>query len=435
MNGKKLACLALATLLALALVACGGATSETPAASSVAPSQGAASSEAQPEAGGGGKVVVYGLLAEQASMPGMWELVQEKLAGTYEIELIQVDMDNVDKVIRTGIASGSPADIYFKQAQYMRNYVDAGQALDLTPYLEENNNEWKSIFIEGVLSLGNYDGKFYNIPVTAVYSNFYYNEDALTEAGITLPKSWSWDEFLEACEEIKQKTDMYPYAICGLCNDFMFRNDIMSVGMDEGRLEAIAAGEVEAADPIFVNALHRTKELYDKNYWYPGEGAMTTTRDEVVAAFQQGKVAILGDVNAISPMVADGADFEIGVTEWPATGTKCVNLGGADGYFVPVNAPNVQGAIDVLKTFMEEDVQQLHADAGLSSPRAGMVSSDPLNTKLGEVSGIIYPNELMHISAKMTSYWQDVLIEEYCLGGNESDLLAEIDRLRLEAVG
>ena len=49
------------------------------------------------------------------SQEPIWNSIKEKLSDRYEIELLEVDTENLDTVIKTGIASGEPADIYFKQ--------------------------------------------------------------------------------------------------------------------------------------------------------------------------------------------------------------------------------------------------------------------------------------------------------------------------------
>jgi len=380
------------------------------------------------------KIVFYGKVAEQEASEKMLAATQDIYKDQYEIETIQVDMANLDKVIKTGIASGSPADIYFKQAQYMKSYVDANQALDLTPYLEENGGEWKNTFNQNILDIGKYNGKYYNIPTVSVFANFYLNNDILKKANVTIPDNWSWQEFIDICEQLKTKTDAFPFAVCGLCNDFMARNGLLSIGNDRGILEDLAAGKIEATDPIFSTVLKNTKELYDKGYWYPGEGAMTSTRDEVIAAFHQGKIVILADVNAVSPSVANGAEFEVGVARWPAMGTKNLVLGGADGLFIPVNAPHKEDAVKILKTYLSDEIQQINADLGFNSPNKNVVSSDPLTQKLSKISGEVYPYEFMYLTTKMSSFWQDVLIEDYCLGKPEAEVLKAMEDIRKEAV-
>ena len=58
------------------------------------------------------KIKFYGECIEYTSGPKMVDALIEKLGDTYNIERIQIDWSNLDKVIRTGIASGDPCDLY-----------------------------------------------------------------------------------------------------------------------------------------------------------------------------------------------------------------------------------------------------------------------------------------------------------------------------------
>lgn len=437
MNQKFWAVMTALLVFAGALAGCGGSGENDSALQQGADVQNAEESGAavQEENQEKTKVVCYTVVTSTTSQEPIWNAIKEKFADKYEIELLEVDTENLDTVIKTGIASGEPADIYFKQGQYMKTYVDAGQALDLTPYLTENDSEWLNSLDQSLVEVGKYDGKYYSIPMTGVYANFYYNADLLAEAGITIPDEWTWEQFMEVCAQIDEKTDVYPYAICGLCNDFMARNALLSKSNDAGTMEQWGNGEIEATDPLLKECLEQTKELYDKGYWYPKDGAMITTRDEVIAAFHQEKVAIIGDVNAVSGMVADGCEFEIGIAAWPKAGSENISLGGADAYFIPSNAQNPEAAVEILKEFTSEQMQQIHADQGFAPVNINVSSSDPLVQKFADLKTRIYGSELMYVSTEMNAFWQDVLIEDYCLGISDLDsLLEQMETLRQEAV-
>ncbi|WP_343247061.1 ABC transporter substrate-binding protein [Diplocloster hominis] len=437
---KKVLALALAVLLTIGMIAgCGGEAGKDSGSSQNQAGNGAEQNETDPvkpqENKEKTKVVCYVVSTSTTSQEPIWNAVKEKFADRYEIELLEVDTENLDTVIKTGIASGEPADIYFKQGQYLKTYVDAGQALDLTPYLTENDSEWLNTLDQSLMEVGKYDGKYYSIPFTGVYGNFYYNADLLKEAGIEIPAEWTWEQFMEVCGQIDEKTEVYPYAICGLCNDFMTRNALLSLSNDAGTIEAWGNGEIAATDPLLKECLEQTKELYDKGYWYPKDGAMITTRDEVIAAFHQEKVAIIGDVNAVSGMVSEGCDFNIGIAAWPKAGSENISLGGADAYFIPSNAQHPDEAVEILKEFTSAGMQQIHADYGFAPVNINVTSSDPLVKQFAELKTKIYGSELMYISTEMTAFWQDVLIEDYCLETSTvEDLLNQMEALRQEAV-
>src|SRR5699024_2527086 len=57
-----------------------------------------------------------------------------------KVEIVPVDFDNAEQVIKTGIASGDPVDVSFFWGSQINAFTEDDMALDLTPYLTENDN-------------------------------------------------------------------------------------------------------------------------------------------------------------------------------------------------------------------------------------------------------------------------------------------------------
>jgi ABC-type glycerol-3-phosphate transport system substrate-binding protein len=380
----------------------------------------------------------YGQDPEWSSTPKMIEATQKKLKDRIELKPIQVDFANLEKVIKTGIASGTPADIYMFWPQNMKTFVQAGQALDLTPYLEANNGEWKKTFNPNLLEIANYDGKYYNVPVSSNFSVLFVNKAIFEQAGVAIPGEWNWEEFMAACKTIKEKTGVFPFAIQRVIQEWPYRNGLLSLAKKENKLEELAQGKVPATDPIFRIPLQNIKELYDKQYWYPGQGALTTTKEEAYAAFMQGKVAMLAEVATDTAKIfadAKANNIDAAVVAWPAMGGENVILGGADGFFIPSNAPHKEEAVEVLKTFLSTEVQQIHADEGYPAANIKVkVQNEAMNQVIGLASHI-YPYEFMALSPKISDYIMKEMIPNYLLGqASLEEILNKLEQLRLEAV-
>ena len=95
----------------------------------------------------------YGKVIEYTSGPLMCDALEEQLGDKYNFEMLQVDWGNLDKVIRTGIASNEPCDVYNVISTSLSNFKD--QVVDLTPYLDENNGEWRKCFEPAALEMCN----------------------------------------------------------------------------------------------------------------------------------------------------------------------------------------------------------------------------------------------------------------------------------------
>ncbi|SFT06642.1 ABC transporter substrate-binding protein [Paenibacillus sp. BC26] len=437
-QGRKAAGTVAAALLtaSLLLSACGSNGGNEGNASSTGNTSGESNAASSNQPAEKQKITFYGKIVEYTSGEPMVAELQKQLQDKFEIEPIQVDWGNLEKVIKTGIASGSPADVYTYWPGAMKTFVDANQALDLTPYLEANGGEWKNTFNQTLLDMGKFNGKYYNVPLDSNFSVVYVNKDLFDKAGVAVPSNWSWDEFLTASQAIKDKTGVFPFGISKDLQSWLFRNGMLSLGKDAGKLEDLSAGNVPATDPILVKPLQNIKDLYDKDLWYPHQGAVTISRDEVKSAFYQGKVAMLAEVSAnAKDIITNSKTFTAVAVEWPHMGQGNVFLGGADGLFIPANAPNKDAAVEVLKAYLGEAVQKINADMGYATANAKLEITDPLIKSIAAMATNIYPGELINLSPKITDYINNQIIPDYVLGGqSEQQVLGKMDELRKEAI-
>ena len=83
---------------------------------------------------------------------------------------------------------------------------------------------------------------------------------------------------------------------------------------NDGTLEDATAGNIDFTTCTGLKTcLENWKVAYDNGYWYPGEGALTSTKDQTQAAFYQGKIATLFDAGSNAGAYASDCDFEVGV--------------------------------------------------------------------------------------------------------------------------
>lgn len=378
----------------------------------------------------------YGKIVEYASGEPMCEALTEMVADKYDVECLQVDWGNLDTVIRTAISSGEPCDVYEYWPQNIKPLVDSGMCLDLTDYLMANDGEWFNTFVSGTLEAGNYDGKYYAVPLNANYSIMVANKTMLDEAGIEIPENWTWAEFTDVCAQLQAK------GLFGVAantdnqqGDWFFRNGLLSLSASADKLEEMAAGSIACTDDIFTTCFNNVAGLYSNGYMYPGEGAVTLTLDEAKAAFYQSKAAIFCCTSAsLSTTVAD-ADFEAVVLPWPSMGEVNAVLGGYDGLFIPSNVADPDAAVEVLKAYLSADIQKIHADAGFSVVNNSVEITDELTKQVVEQSSNVYTREFQAIDAKIQEYMVNQALAEVVLGGGTESALDALEALRVAAVG
>jgi ABC-type glycerol-3-phosphate transport system substrate-binding protein len=427
MKKKKIFALALLTALSLTVSACGGADK--------APASNGGSNQASSEKGDTKvKIKFFGMNMAYTSMEEMGAELQKKMPK-YDIELLKVDTGTIDASIRTGVAGGNPADIYFYWPQNMGNLVKDGLALDLTPYLEANNGEWKNTFTPELLDLGKIDGKYYNVPFGSAYPVLIVNNEIFKQAGVEPKQEMTWQEFMDINEQIKTKTDAAPFAVSSEPDrqSWLIRQGVMSLANGDGKLEALAAGEVAADSGYYETALNNIQDLYKKNYWYPGEGALNITRDEINAAFLQGKVGMLAEVAGAALSISEQAEFDVTVVKWPAMGPETVLLGGANGYFIPANASNPDAAVEVLKTLLGSDIQSIHLAHGYPPANQTIKVENPVLQQIMTFTENLYPFEFHTKEAKMKSYYEGEMVPNFLMGAKIKDVLGQLDTLRQNA--
>lgn len=376
-----------------------------------------------------GKVKFYGKVIEYTSGPKMSEKTQEILADKYDIEMIQVDWSNLTKVIRTGITANEPCDVYNFPAESMDIFKE--QAVDLTPYLEANGGEWKNQFNPDILEKCKVDGKIVCIPWELNAPVLLANKEILDKAGVTVPEMWTMEEFYVACEKIKA-AGYFPFATpMDLAQaGWLYRNMIQTATVAEGSNDEFVKGDLSFKGEETKKALEAIKTIYDNDYAYPGKGAVTVKKDEIQAAYQQGKIAIIANVAAGASQLAKNSSFEVVTVPWPTLCDKSMISGIAiNAFFIPKNAANIEGAVEAIKTFTSPEVMAIHAQEGyIPANNKVEIESDFVKglVKLFENSG----NE--YVSTPMIEYYNNNLIPDLVLNGGVEFVQNELEKIRLE---
>ena len=96
---------------------------------------------------------------------------------------------------------GTLPDIITFDAPNCASYANAGLLYDITSVIDD---ETKNDF----LSLNEYQGKLYGLPIQESSAGFYYNKALFSKAGInvenyTVDNPWTFDQFKEVCKKLK----------------------------------------------------------------------------------------------------------------------------------------------------------------------------------------------------------------------------------------
>ncbi|WP_139999875.1 ABC transporter substrate-binding protein [Paenibacillus paridis] len=183
-------------------------------------------------------------------------------------------------------------------------YVDAGRLAELPEEL--------TALIDTPAEVG---GKHYTLPMTGpAPSGFLYNKDIFEQANITSPPR-TWEEFLKACEKIKQ-LGFTPLVIGGkdlghfnqLLNKLLMDNVYAD---DQNWNSKRTAGTASFTDAGVMQAMHDFAELFKKGYVNTDWAA--TSENQTITVLLSRKAAILyGGSHMINPIIAADTYFKIG---------------------------------------------------------------------------------------------------------------------------
>lgn len=113
--------------------------------------------------------------------------------------------DNYWSLMATGAANNSLPDVMQHDYAYIEQYVEAGDLLDLTPYIESGALKVDTI-PENTLNTGKVGDGIYAICCAVNAPAMLYNKTLTDKLGIEVPDNITWDQFVEISRKIYAET-------------------------------------------------------------------------------------------------------------------------------------------------------------------------------------------------------------------------------------
>ena len=108
--------------------------------------------------------------------------------------------------IATGALTDELPDIIQNDYAYLIQYADAGKLVDLTPYIESGALDCSNVS-SSILDAGKgSDGGIYALCIGVNAPALIYNETLLTANDIEVPEYPTYEEFIDICREVYEKT-------------------------------------------------------------------------------------------------------------------------------------------------------------------------------------------------------------------------------------
>ena len=113
-----------------------------------------------------------------------------------------------DKIAAQASANALP-NIWQQSVAYVKMYAEAGQILDLQPYVDEgiiNLSDWS----EAAVDVTRIDGKLYSLSLGNAAHCMIYDPDLFEEAGVPLPTmDWTWDDYKATVKGITEALGIF----------------------------------------------------------------------------------------------------------------------------------------------------------------------------------------------------------------------------------
>lgn len=180
---------------------------------------------------------------------------------------------NFYQTFLTAVTAGAAPDVSSGAFPQAVQYAAMEQILDLSSIVEKweaENDPILDDFIPEILEMERYNGVLAGIPWNSDPRQIWYNKDAFEQAGIEkMPETF--DEFLDVCKQIKEKTDFIPFNFAAgdhMAAQFSIALLVMN-GVGWSNAEGTAAFSDEDV-PKVAEALAFLGELYANEYVAPG---------------------------------------------------------------------------------------------------------------------------------------------------------------------
>ena len=276
---------------------------------------------------------------------------------------ITVDLNNVGgpetnylDTLRVSFAAGEPPNVFKEHGgSRVRDYVDAGVLVDMTPYFEANPEWFDNFYYPGMfmeLMYDDIDG-IWGVPLAAYMITLYYNRELFEEVGVSVPVNF--EELFEVSQAFVD-ADILPFQVGAMdvwrLGHFHTNVFLRSLGSDA--MNRLATRELAYDSPEVIETFRVIEEMVSRGFL--GQDILSNDYNTERAAFEAGQVAMRWDGTWYVSEIFDTPAYDFtGVAPFPWINEEHANAvqgGMSDGFFISsLNATDEQ--IEASVEFLE----------------------------------------------------------------------------------
>lgn len=195
--------------------------------------------------------------------------------------------------IKTDFQVGSEPDVlFFFSGADANSFIEEGKVVSIDTIRKEYP-DYAGNMEDDFLVPSLVDGKKYTVPVNGYWEAMFCNQEVMDAAGVEVPgPDYTWDEFLDDCEKIKEAGYTPIAAALGEIPHYLWEYSIFNHTEPETHRK-IPKDVKSGNGPAWIEGMKDVKELYEKGY-FP-ENTLSAKDDETFALFTSDKAAFLID--------------------------------------------------------------------------------------------------------------------------------------------
>ena len=283
--------------------------------------------------------------------------------------------DNYPKLVLTTEA-GNPPDVYM--TYFTLGAATNGLALDLTPLIEQEGEEWFNSLSENGWVFHEYAGKYYAVPWRVSPSMVIINTNLLEKAGLELPPNdWTWEDFVSYAKAMTNPdAGEYGFCIMGSAEDpgtdyqfypFLFQAGGTMIGEDG--LSAFNSPEGAEALQFMVDLIHTEKVV--------PPGTTSATANACIDLLAADKAAMWTNANLWLGIIRNTyPDVKITIAPMPTHTTTGALIGGT-GFGISPKSKNPEAAFEFIKFMVSEESMRAWTSAFYFTPPNVSILEDP----------------------------------------------------------
>lgn len=284
--------------------------------------------------------------------------------------------------VATRLAGGQKIDIIQVATEGQRLFASKGILEDLAPYMAKDQSVVDDYMNDISPNLKKFSEEFGSGPngeTVFIPGGFntmamYLNKDVFAQAGVAVPQDgqWTWDEFVAAGKQIKEKTGAYLIGAGG-----SYFSDVMPWLTTNGA----STFNADWTEPTYNSAAAVESATFARSLVEMGLAPQPGGQFDANTAYKQGKLAILtgGRWPVLGVRDMDMVDKTV-VVNWP---TKAENGSpvGWDAWDITKNSQNKEAAWTFIKFLMSKEAGEYFAKiGGTIVPARQSVASSPAFT-------------------------------------------------------